>query len=187
MSGLDDLLKKATGSSGSGGLGDLLGGLAGGGADSELGSILGGLTGGGTGKGGGMGGLLGGLLPMVGKMLADGGLQKVLAGFQAERARRAGELVARHRRERADQRRRRPQGRRRATSSRRSRASSGSPRTDAASALAQVLPAVVDKVSPDGQLPPAGELDAALGRWSSTAAAEPVTDRGVTGFEPVAG
>ena len=33
---------------------------------------------------------------------------------------------------------------------------------DAASALAQVLPAVVDKVSPDGQLPPAGELDAAL-------------------------
>ena len=34
--------------------------------------------------------------------------------------------------------------------------------TDAASALAQVLPAVVDKVSPDGQLPPAGELDAAL-------------------------
>ena len=82
MSGLDDLLKKATGSGGSGGLGDLLGGLAGGGADSELGSILGGLTGGGTGKGGGMGGLLGGLLPMVGKMLADGGLQKVLAGFQ---------------------------------------------------------------------------------------------------------
>ena len=81
MSGLDDLLKKGTGS---GGLGDLLGGLAGGGADSDLGDILGGLTGGGDGKGGGMGGLLGGLLPMVGKMLADGGLQKVLAGFQQQ-------------------------------------------------------------------------------------------------------
>ena len=82
MSGLDDLLKEATGSGGSGGLGDLLGGLAGGGADSGLGSILGGLSGGGTGKGGGMGRLLGGLLPMVGKMLEGGGLQKVLAGFQ---------------------------------------------------------------------------------------------------------
>ena len=146
MSGLDDLLKKATGSGGSGGLGDLLGSLAGGGADSELGDILGGLTGGGAGKGGGMGGLLGGLLPMVGKMLADGGLQKLLAGFQqqglAEHAsswlgtgaltKIAGQL--------------------------------GISEDDAASALAQVLPAVVDTVSPDGRLPPAGELDAALGQ-----------------------
>ena len=40
---------------------------------------------------------------------------------------------------------------------------------DAASALAQVLPAVVDKVSPDGQLPPAGELDAALGHLGDAA------------------
>src|SRR3954463_11760793 len=77
MSGLDDLLKKATGGSGSGGLGDLLGGLAGGGTDSELGGILGGLTGGGAARGGGMGGLLIGLLPMVSKLLANGGLPMV--------------------------------------------------------------------------------------------------------------
>ncbi len=168
MSGLDDLLKKATGSGGSGGLGDLLGGLAGGGTDSELGSILGGLTGGGTGKGGGMGGLLGGLLPMVGKMLADGGLQKVLAGFQqnglAEQASSwlgtgANEPIS------ADDVRKVVGSDELAKIA----GQLGISETDAASALAQVLPAVVDKVSPDGQLPPAGELDAALGRLGDAA------------------
>ena len=41
MSGLDDLIKGAAGGKGGGGLGDLLGGLAGGGADAGLGEILG--------------------------------------------------------------------------------------------------------------------------------------------------
>ena len=163
MSGLDDLLKKATGSGGSGGLGDLLGSLAGGGADSELGDILGGLTGGGAGKGGGMGGLLGGLLPMVGKMLADGGLQKVLAGFQqqglAEQASSwlgtgANEPIS------ADD------VRKVVSSDELTKIAGqlGISEDDAASALAQVLPAVVDKVSPDVQLHTAGELDASLGQ-----------------------
>ena len=163
MSGLDDLLKKATRSGGSGGLGDLLGSLAGGGADSELGDILGGLTGGGGGKGGGMGGLLGGLLPMVGKMLADGGLQKALAGFQqqglAEQASSWLGTGANEPISAADVRK--------VVSSdelTKIAGQLGISEDDAASALAQVLPAVVDKVSPDGQLPPAGELDAALGR-----------------------
>ena len=174
MSGLDDLLKKATGSGGSGGLGDLLGSLAGGGADSELGDILGGLTGGGGGKGGGMGGLLGGLLPMVGKMLADGGLQKVLAGFQqqglAEQASSWLGTGANEPISAADVRK--------VVSSdelTKIAGQLGISEDDAASALAQVLPAVVDKVSPDGQLPPAGELDAALGRLG---------DAGVVGLEP---
>ena len=35
---------------------------------------------------------------------------------------------------------------------------------DAAAAVAKVLPEVVDKVSPDGQLPPEDELDSALGQ-----------------------
>ncbi len=168
MSGLDDLLKKPTGSGG-GGLGDLLGGLAGGGADSDLGDILGGLTGGGDGKGGGMGGLLGGLLPMVGKMLADGGRPKVLAGFQqqglAEQASSwlgtgANEPIS------ADD------VRKVVSSDELTRIAGrlGSSEDDAASALAQVLPAVVDKVSPDGRLPPAGELDATLEQLGDTAA-----------------
>ena len=171
MGGLDDLLKKATGSGGSGGLGDLLGGLAGGGTDSELDSILGGLTGGGTGKGGGMGGLLGGLLPMVGKMLADGGLQKVLAGFQqnglAEQASSwlgtgANEPIS------ADDVRKVVGSDELAKIA----GQLGISEADAASALAQVLPAVVDKVSPDGQLPPAGELDAELEKLGDAAAGD---------------
>ena len=97
MSGLEDLIKKAAGSGEGGGLGDLLGGLAGGGADAGLGGILGGLTGGGAGKGGGMGGLLTGLLPMVGEMLAGGGLQKVLGGFQANGLAEQAELLGRDR------------------------------------------------------------------------------------------
>ena len=168
MSGLDDLLKKATGSGGSGGLGDLLGGLAGGGADSDLGDILGGLTGGGAGKGGGMGGLLGGLLPMVGKMLSDGGLQKVLAGFQqqglAEQASSWLGTGANEPISAADVRK--------VVSSdelTKIAGQLGISEAEAASALAQVLPAVVDKVSPDGQLPPAGELDAELEKLGDTA------------------
>jgi len=43
--------------------------------------------------------------------------------------------------------------------------------SDAATALAQVLPAVVDNVSPDGQLPPDNELDKALGQLGDAAAA----------------
>ena len=35
---------------------------------------------------------------------------------------------------------------------------------EAAGALAQVLPAVVDTVSPEGELPDQGELDSALAR-----------------------
>ena len=84
MSGLDDLVK-GIGGSGDGGLGDLLGGLAGGGSGGGLDDIVGALAGGeGTGaRAGGMGGLLGSLLPAVGEMLAGGGLQQILAGFQA--------------------------------------------------------------------------------------------------------
>jgi len=169
MSGLDDLLKKATGSGAGGGLGDLLGGLAGGGTDSELGSILGGLTGGGAGQGGGMGGLLGGLVPMVGKMLADGGLQKVLAGFQQNgMAEQAGSWLGTGANEpiSADDVRKVVSGDELTAIA----GQLGISEDDAASALAQVLPAVVDKVSPDGQLPPAGELDAALGQIGSGSA-----------------
>jgi uncharacterized protein YidB (DUF937 family) len=170
MSGLDDLLKKAVGGNEGGGLGDLLGGLAGGGTDAGLGNILDGLTGGGTGKGGGMGGLLGGLLPMVGELLANGGLQKVLAGFQESGlGEEAGSWVGTGANETIS-----------ADDVRKVVGSDelvkiagqlGISETEAAAALAQVLPAVVDSVSPDGQLPPESELDAALEQLGGAASA----------------
>jgi uncharacterized protein YidB (DUF937 family) len=176
MSGLDDLLKKATGGGGSGGLGDLLGGLAGGGADSGLGGILDGLSGGGTGQGGGMGGLLGGLLPMVGKMLEGGGLQKVLAGFQENGlAEQAGSWLGTGPNEPING----DDVRKVVGSEELTKIAGrlGVSEDEAASALAEVLPAVVDKVSPDGQLPPSGELDAALEQLGDTARAGDSPDR----------
>jgi uncharacterized protein YidB (DUF937 family) len=165
MSGLDDLSKGVGGGQG-GGLGDLLGGLAGGGgADGGLGDILGGLTGGGaqaTGMPGGMGGLLAGLLPLLGGMLAGGGLQNVLSGFRAnglaaeadswvgtgENAPISGADV------------RRVVGDDQIA---RIAAELGVSEAEAADAVANVLPAVVDRVSPEGHLPPDSRLDAELG------------------------
>ena len=105
---------------------------------------------------------------MVGELLAGGGLQKVLAGFQAERASReqasswlgtgANEPIS------ADDVRK-VVGSDELT---KIAGQLGISEDEAASALAQVLPAVVDKVSPDGELPPAGELDAALGAARET-------------------
>ena len=170
MSGLDDLLKKATGGSGSGGLGDLLGGLARGGGNSELGNILGGLAGGGSAKGGGMGALLIGLVPMVSKLLADGGLQKVLAGFQQQGlSQQASSWVGTGANEpiSADDVRKVLGSDQLAKIA----GQLGISEDDAATALSQVLPAVVDNVSPDGELPPAGELDKALGQLGDAASA----------------
>jgi uncharacterized protein YidB (DUF937 family) len=163
VSGLDDLIKGVSGGQG-GGLGDLLGGLAGGGGG--LDDILGGLTGGGDASGGsaqgGMGGLLTALLPMVGGLLAGGGLQKVLSGFQAnglaaqtdswvgtgENAPISGadvrEVVGDEQIAQIA-------------------AQLGVSEDEAADAVAQVLPTIVDKVSPEGHLAPDSELDAAFG------------------------
>ena len=165
MSGLDDLIKGVSGG-GSGGLGDLIGGLAGGGSTGSLGDILGGL-GGGTGKSGtdglpgGMGGLLGSLLPVIGGMLAGGGLQKVISGFQAnglsaqadswvgtgENAPISGDDV------------RKAVG---AEELAKIAAQLGVSEDEAAAAVAQVLPTVIDTVSPEGHLAPESELDAAF-------------------------
>jgi uncharacterized protein YidB (DUF937 family) len=46
----------------------------------------------------------------------------------------------------------------------------GVPKDDAAQAVADVLPQVVDKVSPDGQLPPQNELDQAFSRLAQQGA-----------------
>jgi len=153
MGGLDDLLKGAQGGSGGGGLGGLLGGILGGGAS------------GGSLAGGGLGGnpMLRMLLPMVASMLANGGLKKVLSGLQAkgktaetdswvstgENQPVAGEDI------------RDAVGDDEITSI---ADKLGVSKDEAATAVATVLPDVVDQVSPNGELPPDDELESAFDR-----------------------
>ena len=156
MSGLDDLIKGGKG----GGLGDLLGGLAGGSAGAGREDILGGLAGG-SAKGGGMGGLLTGLVPMLGGMLSGGGLQKVLASLQANGL---STLAASWIGTGQNQPISAADVRKVVGDAQLSKIAGelGVSEDDAAAAVAQVLPAVVDKVSPDGKLPPAKDLNSAL-------------------------
>jgi uncharacterized protein YidB (DUF937 family) len=165
MSGLDDLIKGVTGGQG-GGLGDIIGGLAGGGGGGGLGDILGGLAGGSGKTGadglpGGMGGLLGSLLPVLGGMLAGGGLQKVIAGFQANglsaqtdswvgTGKNAPISGADVRKAVGD------------VELTKIATQLGVSEDEAADAVAQVLPTVIDTVSPEGHLAPDSELDAAF-------------------------
>ncbi len=155
MDGLDDLLKGAQGGSGGGGLGGLPGGILGGGASG--GSLAPG--------GGGLGGnpMLRMLLPMVASMLANGGLKKVLSGLQArgktletdswvstgENQPVAGEDI------------RDAVGDDEITSI---ADKLGVSKDEAATAVATVLPDVVDQVSPNGELPPDDELESAFDR-----------------------
>jgi uncharacterized protein YidB (DUF937 family) len=164
MSGLDDLIGGAVGGQG-GGLGDLLGGLAGGKSAGGLGSILGGLAGDGNEpdlQAGGMGGLLGSLLPMLGGLLAGGGLQKVLSGFQANGlTAQADSWVGTGENEPisgADVRKVVGDEELKEIAT-----ALGVSEDEAANAVAQVLPEVVDRVSPDGHLAPDSELDSAFG------------------------
>lgn len=146
MSGLDDLVKGVTGGT-RGGLEDIIGGLTGGSSGSQA---------------GGMGGLLGPLLPAIGGMLVGGGLQQLLSGFQAnglsaqtdswigtgENEPISGEDV------------REAVGNEELA---KIAAQLGVTQDEAADAVAQVLPTVVDRVSPDGQLAPESELESAFG------------------------
>ena len=162
MSGLDDLIKGVAGGKG-GGLGGILGGLAGGDSGGgRLGDVLGGLGGGKAGsRAGGMGGLLTTLLPVLGGMLAGGGLQKVISGFEANGlSAQAASWVGTGENEPisgADVRK--------AVGDEelaKIAAELGVSEEEAADAVAQVLPTVVDTVSPGGHLAPDSELDSAF-------------------------
>jgi uncharacterized protein YidB (DUF937 family) len=154
MSGLDDLLKGAGGGSGGGGLGDLLGGILGGGARS-----------GGIGAGGGLGGnpILRMLLPLVAGMLMNGGLQKILGRLQAQgKGAQAESWVGNGANEPVD-----ADDVKQAVDDEeldRIATQLGVSRDEAAEAVAQVLPDVVDQASPEGQLPDDDELDRKFGR-----------------------
>lgn len=163
MSGLDDLVKGVTGGSGSG-LGDLLGSLAGGsGSGGGLEDIIGGLTGGGDAgsQAGGMGGLLGALLPALGGMLAAGGLQRVLSGFQANglSAQTDSWIGTGENQPVTGADVRRVVGDDALVEI---AAKLGVSKDEAADAVAQVLPTVVDRISPEGHLAPENELESAF-------------------------
>jgi uncharacterized protein YidB (DUF937 family) len=154
MAGLDDLLKGTQG--GGGGLGGLLGGILGGGA--------GGRSAGGQSAGGLSGNpMLRMLLPAVASMLANGGLKKVLSGLQAKgKAAEADSWVA--------------PGENRPVGGEDIRDAVGDDeitsiadklgvsKDEAATAVAAVLPDVVDQVTPTGELPADDELEAQLGK-----------------------
>lgn len=155
MSGLDELLKGVRGGSGggSGGLGDLLGG------------VLGGSRGGG-GLGAGLGGgnpMLRMLLPMLASMLMNGGLQKLLGRLQARgKGSQAQSWVGGGANEPVD-----PSDIQEAMDDEdldRIAQQLGLSRDEAALAVAEVLPEVVDKATPEGELPDDGELDQRFGR-----------------------
>ena len=162
MSGIDDLIKGVAGGQG-GGLGGILGGLAGGDSGGGgLGDVLGGLGGGKTGsQAGGMGGLLTSLLPVLGGMLAGGGLQKVISGFEANglSAQAASWIGADENAPISGADVRKVVGDEELA---RIAAELGVSEDEAADAVAQVLPAVVDTVSPEGHLAPDSELDSAF-------------------------
>ena len=158
-SSLDDILGGLLGgSSGSGGLDDLLSGLSPG--SSSPGAA--------RGMGGG-GELLASLLPMLGAFLANGGLNKILSGLQARgsseksdswigtgpneplSASEVEEVISEEELDRLAEQ-------------------VGASREETASAIADVLPQLVDKVSPDGQLPEQGDLDQIFDRIASLGA-----------------
>jgi uncharacterized protein YidB (DUF937 family) len=156
MGGLGDLLK-GSGGAGGGGLGDLLGGILGGDARSG-------------GSGGGLGGgALGGnpmlrmLLPMVASLLMNGGLQRILGRLQQSgKGSKAESWVSTGANEPVDA----ADVREALDEQELSRIARqlGVSEHEAAEAVAQVLPDVVDRATPDGDLPDDDELDRKFGR-----------------------
>ncbi len=152
-------------------LGGLLGGKSGGaGGLSDLLNQLGGGQGSGAGMGGG-GGMLAALLPMLGALLANGGLNKVLAGFQqsgqgekaaswvgagANEPVSAGEVENAIGSDEID----------------RIAGQLGVSREEAAEGIATVLPNLVDQVSPEGELPADPDLDRVFDRLSQASASQ---------------
>lgn len=110
------------------------------------------------------------LLPLVGGMLAGGGLQKVLSGFQAKGlSSQADSWVGTEANEpiSADQVREVLGDDKVAEIAQKAGVST----EEAADGLAEVLPQVVDKASPGGELRPQAELDSAFEQLQQSAGA----------------
>ncbi len=169
MSGFDDLRKSAASATTSSGGGDLLGGLGGGG----LGSVLGGILGGGGSRSAGLGGnpMLRMLLPLVAGFLMNGGLQKILGRLQqGGKASKAESWVSTGANEPVD-----AADIREALDDDELKSIAqqlGVSEDEAAEAVAQVLPDVVDQTTPEGELPPEETLNERLARLRALDASE---------------
>ncbi len=152
-----------------GGLDDLTKGLGGGG----LGGVLGGILGGG-GRAGGLGGgnpLLRMLLPLVASMLMNGGLKNVLGRLQAQgKGAKADSWVGKGANEPLDA----ADVREALDDEELDRIAKqlGVSKDEAAEAVAQVLPDVVDQATPEGELPDDAELDQKFGKLHELESAE---------------
>ncbi|MFN8222967.1 MAG: YidB family protein [Gaiellales bacterium] len=171
--GLDDILGgmlggggggSSRGGGGGGGLGDILGGMLGGGGSSGgggLGDILGGMLGGGGSGGGSRGGggnVMGMLGPLLAMLLGGGGLKKILGSLRANGlSAQADSWVSTGDNHAID-------------ASQIAQALGGEQLSQVAShlgvddqqasqVLAQVLPGLVNTVTPDGEEPSDDELD----------------------------
>ena len=102
------------------------------------------------------------LLPLVASMLMNGGLQKILGRLQQSGSTKG----SRGSRPGRTSRLTRTTSRRPSTSESwpRSQQRLGVSEDEAAEAVAQVLPDVVDQATPDGELPDEDELDRKFGR-----------------------
>jgi uncharacterized protein YidB (DUF937 family) len=153
MSQLDDLL------------GGLLGGKSGGGG---LGDLLGGLTGGSKAAGGGGGGasMLAALAPLLGSLLASGGLQKLLSQFQAQgMGAKANSWMSTGENEPlTGEEVRQVVGE---ETVREAASRLGVSEDEAASDLAQLIPKIVDNASPEGELMDEQTLDDAFGQLAT--------------------
>ena len=177
MAGLDDLLGSLTKEgSGSGGLNDLLGGLLGGtaggsGQGGGLEDVLGGLLGGGTSgspgtaaNGMNVAAIAAALGPLVAKLVKSGGLSRMVSGAQASGlSAQADSWVG--------------TGANAPVSGQEVRGivgedtvsqfaqQAGISDDEAADVLAQVVPHVVNGLTPDGQLPADDDLDALVAKF----------------------
>lgn len=144
--------------------------------DSSLENLLGGLLGG-SGGAGGLGSLLGGggnsplaaLLPVVTGMLAGGGLSKILGGMQsAGLGDKAKSWVASGENQSisADEVKQVVEPAHIAEVAKQA----GVSHDEAAGLIAQALPAVVNHVTPDGQVPDTASVDQTLGALKVAAA-----------------
>jgi uncharacterized protein YidB (DUF937 family) len=142
-------------------LDDLLGGLLGGQGASGSPSVAAGGQGGAA--GGGAASLIPMLLPVLASLLAGGGLNKILDSPKAQGANaQADSWVGTGTNEPVS-----PQQVQEAVGEDeidRIAEKLGVPKDQAAQAAAEALPQVVDRVSPNGQLPPQEELDQAFSR-----------------------
>jgi uncharacterized protein YidB (DUF937 family) len=150
------------------GLDDILGGLMGGkGASGGPGDVFGGLTG--ARGGGGGGSAMAALLPILAGFLASGGLSKIMGGLKANGlTAQADSWVG--------------TGSNQPVSGRDVEQAMGQEQiqqiaqqlgiseSQAADAVARALPEVVDKVSPEGKLPPEQDLDAAFDNLATAGA-----------------